>query len=109
MSNIKKLQARLTTFQQARNWTPKLRPANIAQALIVECAELVEIFQWSTTSEQPNIVATKKPEIESEVADIFAYLLTFCEATDIDLEQALRAKIKTNETRFPVPDKLSSI
>lgn len=103
MADIKTLQAFVTQFQQDRSWTPKLLPANIAQAMIVECAELVEIFQWSQTSEQKKIVTTKKPEIESEVADIFAYLLTFCEATGIDLETAFLAKMKKNETRFPLP------
>ncbi|MFJ6843322.1 nucleotide pyrophosphohydrolase [Streptomyces griseoluteus] len=99
------LQRRLAEFAAARHWQPYHTPKNLASALSVEAAELVEIFQW-LTPEQSAAVMSDPPtahRVEDEVADVLAYLLQFCEALGIDPLAALAAKIERNEGRFPVP------
>jgi len=44
----------LRDFAAARAWQPFHTPKNLAMAMIVEAAELVEHFQWAT----PSIEAT---------------------------------------------------
>nr|WP_202460207.1 nucleotide pyrophosphohydrolase [Streptomyces sp. SID1328] len=99
------LQRRLTEFAAARNWQPYHTPKNLASALSVEAAELVEIFQWLTPDESAAVMSDPSTahQVTDEVADVLAYLLQFCEALGIDPLAALAAKIERNEGRFPVP------
>ncbi|MCY0946148.1 nucleotide pyrophosphohydrolase [Streptomyces antarcticus] len=99
-----RLQRRLAAFADARDWTPYHTPKNLAVALSVEAAELVEIFQWLTPEQSEKVM--EKPEsahrVADEVADVLAYLLQFCEVLGVDVLDALAAKIERNELRFPV-------
>ncbi|MFH8553231.1 nucleotide pyrophosphohydrolase [Streptomyces celluloflavus] len=97
------LQRRLAEFAAARDWQQYHTPKNLAAALSVEAAELVEIFQWLTPEESAKVMSDPGAagRVEDEVADVLAYLLQFCEALDIDALTALAAKIERNESRFP--------
>ncbi|MFG2622006.1 nucleotide pyrophosphohydrolase [Streptomyces sp. NPDC048507] len=101
---LRQLQLRLADFAAARNWGPYHTPKNLAVALSVEAAELVEIFQWLTPEQSAAIM--EEPEnahrVTDEVADVLAYLLQFCEVLGVDVLDALAAKIERNEARFPV-------
>jgi NTP pyrophosphatase (non-canonical NTP hydrolase) len=100
------LQARLTAFAAARDWQPFHTPKNLAAALSVEAAELLEIFQWLTPEQAADVMADEGTahRVRDEVADVLAYLLQFCEVLGIDVLEALAAKIDRNEERFPRPD-----
>ncbi|MFA7280084.1 MAG: hypothetical protein WC100_08305 [Sterolibacterium sp.] len=54
-NDLLSLRDSLREFAAARDWRQYHTPKNLAMALIVEVAELVEQFQWST----PSIEATK--------------------------------------------------
>ncbi|MCD9140533.1 nucleotide pyrophosphohydrolase [Streptomyces albireticuli] len=101
------LQLRLAEFAAARDWQPFHTPKNLATALSVEAAELVEIFQWLTPEQSAAVM--EDPEtagrVEDEVADVLAYLLQFCHALGVDAASALAAKIDRNERRFPRADR----
>ncbi|MEU2395804.1 nucleotide pyrophosphohydrolase [Streptomyces sp. NPDC007369] len=101
---LHRLQRRLADFAAARGWEPYHTPKNLAVALSVEAAELVEIFQWLTPEQSAKVM--EKPEsahrVTDEVADVLAYLLQFCEVLGVDVLDALAAKIERNEFRFPV-------
>ncbi len=97
------LQRRLAEFAAARDWQQYHTPKNLAAALSVEAAELVEIFQWLTPEQSSTVMSDPEAagRVEDEVADVLAYLLQFCEALGIDALTALAAKIERNEARFP--------
>ncbi|MBO8193440.1 nucleotide pyrophosphohydrolase [Streptomyces oryzae] len=99
------LQRRLAQFAEARDWGQYHTPKNLAAALSVEAAELMEIFQWLTPEQSARVM--RDPEaagrVEDEVADVLAYLLQFCHVVGVDPLAALVAKIERNETRFPKP------
>ncbi|MBT2479368.1 nucleotide pyrophosphohydrolase [Streptomyces sp. ISL-94] len=98
------LQCRLADFAAARGWQPYHTPKNLAVALSVEAAELVEIFQWLTPEQSAAVMETPETahRVADEVADVLAYLLQFCEVLGVDVLDALAAKIERNELRFPV-------
>ena len=101
--DIEKLQVKLRKFAKERDWEQFHSPKNLAMALSVEAAELLEIFQWSNSGGLDEIEdPKKKKEIEEEVADIFNYLLKICDELDIDLEKVALEKIDINETKYPV-------
>ncbi|MFF8845182.1 nucleotide pyrophosphohydrolase [Streptomyces sp. NPDC015127] len=97
------LQRRLAEFAAARDWQPYHTPKNLAVALSVEAAELVEIFQWLTPDESARVMESPDTadRVRDEVADVLAYLLQFCEVLGIDVLRALSEKIDRNERRFP--------
>jgi NTP pyrophosphatase (non-canonical NTP hydrolase) len=51
MRTIEELQERLRAFARERDWEQFHSPKNLAMALIVEAAELVEHFQWLTEAQ----------------------------------------------------------
>ncbi|MFD3942700.1 nucleotide pyrophosphohydrolase [Streptomyces sp. NPDC058579] len=97
------LQRRLAEFAAAREWQPYHTPKNLAAALSVEAAELLEIFQWLTPEQADRVMDDPDTahRVEDEVADVLAYLLQFCEVLGVDPLAALAAKIDRNELRFP--------
>jgi NTP pyrophosphatase (non-canonical NTP hydrolase) len=99
------LQRRLVEFAAARDWQPFHTPKNLASALSVEAAELLEIFQWLTPDQASAVMADPESahRVRDEVADVLAYLLQFCAVLEVDVLAALAAKIDRNELRFPRP------
>ena len=101
--NIRAMQKRLRDFAAAREWQSFHSPKNLAMALMVEAAELLELFQWLTTEQSHTL--TKEPEdrekVSDEIADVMLYLLQIADRTDIDLEEAVEKKIIKNAKKYP--------
>ena len=102
--DLKKLDKDITEFVTARDWDQFHSVKNLSMALNVESSELLEIFQW--ISEEKSNQIKNDPQIlskiEDEVADIFVYLMRILNKTDIDLESAVRNKMKKNADKYPV-------
>ena len=101
METLDQLKTRLREFAVARDWEQFHSPTNLAMALIVEAAELVEHFQWLTEEQSAVLSPEKLAEVEQELADIQIYLIRLADRLNIDLEQAVNAKIELNERRYP--------
>lgn len=99
--SLDNLNARLKAFAQARDWEQFHSPKNLTMALIAECAELVEHFQWLTEEQSRNLPEEKREEVALEMADILIYLIRTAERLDIDLLAAAEHKIAINESRYP--------
>ena len=98
------LQARLRTFAAERQWQPFHTPKNLAMALMVEAAELAEIFQWMTPEQSLAVredPALKEP-IADEVADVLLYLIQLANTLGIDPVAAAQAKLRINALKYPV-------
>jgi NTP pyrophosphatase (non-canonical NTP hydrolase) len=91
---------RLRKFRDERDWDQFHTPKDLAISISLEASELLETFQW--THEDTPVDEQMKKALESEVADIFSYLLFFCDKTDIDLIEVTNNKIDLNHQRFPV-------
>jgi NTP pyrophosphatase (non-canonical NTP hydrolase) len=99
--SLDELNRRLVAFARARDWEQFHSPKNLAMALIAECAELVEHFQWLTEEQSYALPSEKKAAVALELADILIYLLRCAERLDIDLLDAAHRKIALNEARYP--------
>jgi dCTP diphosphatase len=106
MSDIEKLTTAIREFVQQRDWERFHTPKNLAMALSVEVAELVELFQWLTPEESAALVDTPegRAAIEDEIADIAIYLLRLAGVLGVDVESVVRAKLERNQQRFPAAD-----
>ena len=103
--DIPALQARLRQFAADRNWTPYQTPKNLAMAMIVEAAELVEHFQWMTPeqSQQAGQDFDLQGRIADEIADVLIYLVQIADHTGIDIDRAVERKIGKNALKYPAP------
>jgi dCTP diphosphatase len=102
MDSLENLRRRLQSFVQERDWEQFHSPKNLAMAMIVEAAELVEHFQWMTEQESRQLPTEKCDEVAQEIADTFVYLLRMAEVLGIDLIAAANAKIDINGKKYPV-------
>lgn len=96
------LKHRLREFAKERDWDQFHSPKNFSMALIVECAELVEHFQWLSDEQSKNLPAETLEEVRLEMADIFLYLIRLADKLDLDLIAAANDKIKLNAQKYPV-------
>ncbi|MCU7934411.1 MAG: nucleotide pyrophosphohydrolase [Candidatus Thiodiazotropha sp. (ex Dulcina madagascariensis)] len=99
--SLDSLNTRLKAFAQTRDWEQFHNPKNLAMAMIAECAELVEHFQWLTPEQSMNLSEEKQEAVALEMADILIYLIRCAERLDIDLIEAVERKIAINEARYP--------
>ena len=93
----------LREFAAARGWREFHTPKNLAMALIVEAAELVEHFQWATPEESCHLSPEKAAEVRDEVADVLIYLVEMADILDINLIAAAYDKIAKNAVKHPSP------
>ncbi len=96
------LEAALAEFAQARDWERFHTPKNLAMALSVEVAELVEIFQWRTEAESNAVMQSDEAlHVEQELADVALYLVRLSSVLGVDLDAAIAAKLKLNAIKYP--------
>jgi NTP pyrophosphatase (non-canonical NTP hydrolase) len=96
------LRDQLRAFAAARDWDQFHSPRNLATALAVEAAELLEPFQWLTDEQSRALPPETRAAVEEELADVLLYLVRLADKLDIDLATAARAKIARNAEKYPV-------
>lgn len=99
--SLHELRSRINHFVAERDWAQFHTPKNLAMAMIVEAAELVEQFQWDTPQESQQLTAEKREAVSHELADTFVYLLRIAEVLNIDLIDAANRKIDLNAKKYP--------
>ncbi|HSH96889.1 MAG: nucleotide pyrophosphohydrolase [Methylophilaceae bacterium] len=100
--SLAELRGKINAFVKERDWEQFHSPKNLAMAMIVEAAELVEHFQWDTLEESRELTPEKREQVSHELADTFVYLLRIAEVLEIDLIEAANEKILLNAKKYPV-------
>ncbi len=99
---MKEIMEAVKNFREERNWEQFHSPKNLSMALMVECAELAEHFQWLSQEESRNLSAEKRNAVEEEIGDVLIYLLNLAEKLDIDPLEAAWKKLAKNRIKYPV-------
>lgn len=91
-------------FAAERDWGPFHSPKNLSMGLAAEAAELMEHFLWidAEASRQVAHDPARRAAVADEMADVACYLLTLSYTLDIDLSDAILAKIAKNAVKYPV-------
>jgi NTP pyrophosphatase (non-canonical NTP hydrolase) len=100
--DLEAIKQALREFAKARDWDQFHSPKNFSMALIVECAELVEHFQWLTDEQSKNLSAETLDEVSLEMADIMIYLIRLADKLEVDLLPTIERKMKLNAIKYPV-------
>lgn len=99
LDSLAAIRERLRVFADERDWDQFHAPKNLAMALIVEAAEVVEHFQWQDPTQA--LAADRTAAIAAELADVLFYLVRLADRLDIDLGAAAAEKLAVNAARYP--------
>ncbi len=104
-TTVSQLRNVVQQFVDQRDWQSFHNPKNLAMSLAIEAGELMEHFQWLTPEEAAAVAADpdKKHAAGEELADCLAYVIAIANTMEIDLSQALQAKMIRNAIKYPPP------
>jgi len=103
IADLEELAVQLRRFAAERDWEAFHTPKNLASALIVEAAELLEHFQWLTLEQSQNLPPAARDEVAREIADVLIYLTRLSDQLGIDPLEAVADKMAFNAQKYPVP------
>ena len=95
------LRDKLRKFVAERDWDQFHSPKNLAGALSVEAAELLEHFQWLTEEQSRQLPAEKLSQVRDEMADVLVYLVRLADKLEVDLLAAVEVKMEKNALKYP--------
>jgi dCTP diphosphatase len=98
---VNDLRAAVRRFNEDRDWQQFHSPKNLAMALSVEVAEVVEHFQWLTEEQSRDLPPQKLAEVREEIGDVMIYLVELADQLGIDPVEAAKAKVEINGQKYP--------
>jgi NTP pyrophosphatase (non-canonical NTP hydrolase) len=101
IADLDSLRLALRSFAAARDWQQFHTPKNLAMAMIVEAAELVEHFQWLTPEQSLALEPEALAEVRDELADTLIYLVELADVLGVDLLAAATDKMVKNAVKHP--------
>lgn len=96
MTDIEQLIQQIRNFRDARDWQQFHNSKDLALALNIESAELLELFLWKGNEE------ANSDRLKEELADVFMYALLLADKHGFDVKQIIEDKIKINNQKYPV-------
>jgi dCTP diphosphatase len=96
------LRDRQRRFAAERDWQQFHAPKNLAIAVSIEAAELLEHFQWLSQEASRRLPAADLAKVREELADVLLYLVRLADELGVDLAAAARDKIELNTLKYPV-------
>ena len=103
---VAELRRLVADFVAARDWRQFHTPKNLAMALAIEAAELMEHFQWLDAGESQDVAEdpTKRAAAGEELADVLCYALAMADALGLDVSRAMHAKMEKNVRKYPADE-----
>jgi len=95
-TSLHKLTQKVRVFNKKRDWEQFHSPKNLAMALHVEVAEIVEHFQCFTQEESTNLTSARLSRIKDEIGDTMICLLNLSGKLGINLLEAAKNKLEKN-------------
>lgn len=100
--SFESLRDALRAFAAERDWDQYHSPKNLAVALSVEAAELLQNFQWVSDDQSTTLSRDVIARVRDEMADVLLYLVRLADKLNVDLTEAAQRKIEVNTLRYPV-------
>ena len=104
MDQLQHLSNEIATFVEERKWEPFHQPKDLALSIVVECGELLELFQWRSGTEIEQLLHSHQylENVSDEVADVFIYLVALANRLGIDLAETALNILHKNADKYPV-------
>lgn len=96
--------AKIKKFRDERDWKKFHNPKDMAEGIVIEASELLELFLWKTQEESRSFAKNKKnlEEISDEIADILYFTVELADDLGIDIEKAVLNKLKKSANKYPI-------
>jgi dCTP diphosphatase len=103
-TTVAQLREAMARFIRVREWDQFHSPKNLAMALGVEAAELMEHFLWIDNDASRRIVEDPATlaQVADEIADVSNLISALCNSLGLDLSDAIQQKMARNELKYPV-------
>ena len=98
--SIKELTEKIVAFRDARNWKQFHNPKDMAIAISLEAAELLEIFQWSGSDTEVD-TDKKIVKVREELADVLIYAFLLGNDLGLDIAEIVSSKLDENSRKYP--------
>lgn len=95
MSQITEITNAILKFRDERDWKQFHNAKDLAVALNIEAAELLELFLWKDS------IDADPEKIKEELADILNYSFLISDKYGFDIEKIILEKLKQNEKKYP--------
>ncbi len=100
-TTVGELRGLVAKFVKEREWEKYHKPKDLAMAISIEAAELLELFLWE--EQTPGALGGELAvDAREELADLVIYCLSFANAQGWDISDAVREKVLKNENKYPV-------
>jgi NTP pyrophosphatase (non-canonical NTP hydrolase) len=96
MNDLEIITGELLKFRNERDWEQFHNPKDLAIAINIEAAELMELFLWKKAGD------ASKEKVKEELADVFAYAFLLAEKYGFDIKEIVLEKIKLNGEKYPI-------
>nr|WP_292922265.1 nucleotide pyrophosphohydrolase [Nitrosomonas sp.] len=96
LNDIQQLTEILRQFRDERDWAQFHNAKDLAMALNIEAAELLEVFLWKAP-EQADVGSVKE-----ELADVITFALLLADKYELDVKQIVLEKMEKNALKYPV-------
>ena len=104
-TTLQQLKDLLKEFRDKRDWEQFHDPKNLAEAISIEASELMEHFLWKdkeTIIQQLKEDRELREEVGEELADIFAFVIHFANATNLDITSIIKDKVQKADKKYPI-------
>ncbi len=98
---MEELIKKLREFAAERDWEQFHSPKNLAMALVVEVAEIVEHFQWLTEEHSRNLDPEVLLKVREEIGDVQIYLARLADQLGMSPLEAALEKLEINRQKYP--------
>ncbi|MBI4215677.1 MAG: nucleotide pyrophosphohydrolase [Parcubacteria group bacterium] len=99
--NMKDLEKRVLNHLRERGWD-HLRPSDIAKSIMIEGAELLELFQWENHElEEVKKDIEKIESIKKELADVLIYAIEMSVLLELDTADIINKKLDHAAQKYP--------
>lgn len=102
MSELEQITQRLLAFRRERDWEQFHNPKDQFVSLALEAAELLELTQWREGPELEQYLSANRELLADELADVLGWVLLIAHDRGVNLAQALEAKMRKNEAKYPI-------
>jgi NTP pyrophosphatase (non-canonical NTP hydrolase) len=86
----------LLKFRNDRDWEQFHNPKDLALAISIESAELLELFLWKNPED------ANSEKVKEELADVFSFAFLLAEKYGFDVKEIVLDKIKSNGEKYPI-------
>ena len=95
------LRTAVRRFVRERDWERFHLPKDLAIAISVEASELLERSLWRDPAPAATLSSEDRSAIAEELADVVIYGVSLADVLEVDLSDAVLAKLKKDEAKYP--------